>query len=69
MSIEELERQALLLPEDQRAGLASKILNSLPAVLAEEDEGIAEAFRRDAQMDTDPTASMTMEEFRTGLGK
>ncbi len=69
MSIEELEREILLLPDDQRAGLASKLLDSLPAVLVDDDEGVAEALRRDAEMDRDPNASMTIEEFRTALGR
>lgn len=69
MSIDELEREILLLPDDQRAGLASRILDSLPAVLSEDDEGVAEAMRRDAEMDRDPNVSMTFEEFRAAMGR
>jgi hypothetical protein len=69
MLVEELERQSLLLPENQRAELASKILRSLPAILIDDDEGVEEALRRDAEMDSDPNASVTQEEFLAALGK
>ena len=65
----EVTKTALQLPEDQRAKLASELLGSLPAVLHDDDEGIAEAMRRDAEMDRDPSAAMTMEEFRQAFGK
>ena len=60
----EVTKTALQLPEDQRAKLALELLGSLPAVLHDDDEGIAEALRRDAEMDRDESAGMTMEEFR-----
>ena len=47
----EVEQLALNLPEKQRAVLAAHLLGSLPAVLHDEDEGIAEALRRDAEFD------------------
>jgi hypothetical protein len=43
-TIVEVEKLALDLPEDQRALLAARLLGSLPAVLHDEDEGIAEAL-------------------------
>lgn len=65
----EVTKTALQLPEDERAKLASKLLGSLPAVLHDDDDGIAEALRRDAEMDRDPSATMTMEDFRKAFGK
>jgi len=47
-TIIEIEKLALDLPEQQRATLAASLLQSLPGVLTDEDEGIAEAVRRDA---------------------
>jgi hypothetical protein len=44
----EVEKLALDLPEGQRAVLAAHLLGSLPAVLHDDDHGIAEALRRDA---------------------
>ena len=47
----EIEKLALNLPEKERAMLAANLLESLPGVLSDEDEGVAEALRRDAQID------------------
>ena len=38
----------MTLPDQQRAALASHLLESLPAVLQDDDDGLAEALRRDA---------------------
>src|SRR5581483_5928079 len=46
----EVEQEAMKLPEAQRATLASRLLASLPAVLSDDDEGVAEALRRDAEL-------------------
>lgn len=69
VTLETLEAQAMQLPEDQRAVLAAHLLRSLPGILTDEDEGIAEAMRRDAELDRDPSAGMTLEEFRNALGR
>ena len=58
-----VERLALELPERQRATLAVHILDSLPGLFSEKDEGLAEAQRRDLEMDTNPSVSMSFEEF------
>ncbi|MGA2660920.1 MAG: addiction module protein [Verrucomicrobiota bacterium] len=55
------------LPESGRASLASRLLDSLPAVLSDGDEGIAEALRRDAEMDQAPGAGLTLEELRRAV--
>lgn len=49
-TIAEIERLALNLSESERAILAAHLLGSLPPVLRDEDEGIAEALRRDAEI-------------------
>jgi putative addiction module component (TIGR02574 family) len=64
VTLDELEEQAMQLPQDQRAALAAHLLNSLPAVLHDDDEGVAEAMRRDAELDRDPSAGMNLEEFK-----
>lgn len=69
MSLEILELQAMQLPDDQRAALAAYLLRSLPGVLHEEDDGIAEAMRRDAELDRDPSTGMSLDEFRRALGR
>jgi len=56
----EIEKLALSLPEKQRATLAANLLESLPSVLSDEDEGIAEALRRDADLDANPHEAITL---------
>jgi hypothetical protein len=53
-TIVEIEKLALSLPEKERAALAANLLGSLPGVLFDEDEGVAEALRRDAEIDSNP---------------
>jgi len=59
-TIAEVEKLALDLPESQRAILAAHLLGSLPSVLHDEDEGIAEALRRDAELDASPSAGISL---------
>lgn len=56
----EIEKLALTLPEKQRAMLAANLLESLPGVLSDEDEGIAEALRRDAELDANPHEAISL---------
>jgi hypothetical protein len=62
-TIAEVEKLALDLPESQRAVLAAHLLSSLPAVLHDEDGGIAEALRRDAELDANPSAGISLEQL------
>lgn len=59
----ELERLALDLPEKERATLAANLLESLPGVLSDEDEGVAEALRRDAEIDGDGANGISLSEL------
>jgi hypothetical protein len=58
-----VETLALELPENQRATLAMHILDSLPGLFSEPDGGLAEAQRRDAELDENPTIGLTLSEF------
>jgi len=63
-TIIEIEKLALDLPERDRATLITNLLDSLPPILSDDDDdGIAEALRRDAEMDADPTLAISFEEF------
>jgi len=62
-SIAEVEKLAFDLPASERAVLASHLLRSLPSVLHDDDEGIAEALRRDAEFDADPEAAITLDQL------
>lgn len=58
-----VENLALELPEHQRATLAMHILDSLPGLFSEADGGLAEAVRRDAELDDNPSLGLTLSEF------
>jgi len=62
-TIIEVEKLALDLPERQRATLAANLLESLPAILSDEDEGIAEALRRDTDLDANPDRAISLEQL------
>jgi putative addiction module component (TIGR02574 family) len=63
VTINEVEKLAFDLPDSQRAVLASHLLRSLPSVFHDEDEGIADALRRDAEFDADPDMGITLEQL------
>jgi hypothetical protein len=62
-TITEVEKLALELPDREKALLAVHLIKSLPAVLHDEDDGIAEALRRDADLDADPFLGMSLEQL------
>ena len=67
--VQEIRQQASTLSVSEKAELAADLLESLPPVLDDEDEGVGEARRRDEEMDRDPTTSITWDELRRGLGR
>ena len=62
-TITDVEKLALDLPEGQRAILAAHLLGSLPPVLHEDDEGLAEALERDAELDANPALAVSLEQL------
>jgi putative addiction module component (TIGR02574 family) len=62
-TIAEIEKLAQDLSENERAVLAAHLLGSLPPVLQDEDEGIAEALRRDAELEANSAAGVSLEEL------
>ena len=62
-TVNEIEKLALGLPETDRAVLASTLLDSLSPILDDEDEGIAEALRRDAELEADPSLGLSLEQL------
>ena len=62
-TIIEVEKLALDLPERERAMLAANLLQSLPGILSDEDDGVAEALRRDDEMETDPSQNLSLTEL------
>jgi len=63
MSIVEVEKLALNLSEQQRAALATNLLHSLPAVLSDNDEGVTEALRRDAEIKSGSSQTLSFDQF------
>jgi hypothetical protein len=67
--IQQLERDAESLTEAERAEFAASLLSTLPDVLADEDEGVAEALRREAEMETAGDQGISWDELKRGLGR
>ena len=59
-TIFEVEKLALDLPERERATLIANLLDSLPPILSDNDEGMAEALRRDAELDANPSLAISL---------
>jgi putative addiction module component (TIGR02574 family) len=62
-TITEVEKLALDLPESRRAVLVAHLLGSLPSILHDKDEGIAEALRRDAELNANPSSGISLEQL------
>lgn len=67
--LQELQQKAQHLTPAERATLAADLLQNLPAVLRDEDEGVAEALRRDAELDRDPAAGLDWPSLKKQLGR
>ncbi len=61
--VAEIEKLALGLSESQRAVLAAHLLRSLPSVLHDEDDGIAEALLRDAELEANPKLGISLDQL------
>ncbi|MES2693694.1 MAG: addiction module protein [Verrucomicrobiota bacterium] len=67
--LQTLKAEVLGLPDRERAMLAAELLDTLPPVLSDDDEGVAEALRREAELDADPSAGVTWEDVKKALGR
>jgi putative addiction module component (TIGR02574 family) len=63
-TFEEVEALALALSEGEREILIDHLIHSLPGEDYVDPEELAEAKRRDAEMDADPSACLSWEEFQ-----
>lgn len=68
-TVVEIEKLALDLPEHDRAKMAANLLESLPPILSDEDEGIAEALRRDAALESDPDQVISFAQLDSQIRK
>ncbi len=62
-------RPTLSLSEDQRASLVAELMDSLPAILADADDGSMEAKRRLVELKRDPSVSRTWDQIESELGR
>ena len=65
----EVEKLTLDLPEAERALLAARLLRSLPAILQEDDGGVAEALSRDSDFEANPSLGLSQEELDDRIGR
>ena len=67
-AIYEVVKLTFDLPDSERAILAAHLLRSLPSVLHDDDEDIAEALHRDAEMDANPDIGIILEQLDEKIG-
>jgi hypothetical protein len=63
--LETVEHLALGLSEEARERLVASLLDSLPSILSDQDDGVVEALRRDAELDAHPERAIASEELDT----
>lgn len=51
------------LPDKQRAQLVANLLASLPSVLMDQDEGVGEALRGDAELDDGSQSAISLDDL------
>lgn len=66
-ALQEIQRSADLLSEEDRAGLLAYLLATLPAAPLGADD--AEVSRREAEMDSGAVKPLTYEEFLSALDR
>jgi hypothetical protein len=62
-TIHVIEKLALDLPENESVVLAAYLFDSLSPVLHDENEGIAEALRRGAELEANPSAGPSLRQL------
>jgi len=69
VKLEEIQQRAMELTDSDRATLAAELLTSLPSILVDEDEGVAEARRRSRELKEDPSTGCSWDEIKRTLGR
>lgn len=67
IAINELTSMVMKLPDKQRAQLVANLLASLPSVLTDQDEGIAEALRRDAELNDGSQQAISLDDLDAAI--
>lgn len=68
-SLSEIKALAMELTVSERATLASRLLQSLPPEFEDDDDGVAEALRRRAEMEADPSMCISFDELKCLVGR
>lgn len=66
-AMNELTSMLMKLPDKQRAQLVANLLASLPSVLTDQDEGISEALRRDAELDDGSQQTISLDDLDAAI--
>lgn len=67
IAMNELTSIVMKLPDKQRAELVANLLASLPGVLTDQDEGVAEALRRDAELEDGTQRAISLEDLDAAI--
>jgi putative addiction module component (TIGR02574 family) len=67
--VEEILQQTVSLTPVERAELAAVLIDGLPPILEDEDGGLAEALRRDQELEKNPNAGISWDQLRRNLGR
>ena len=65
--VQEIRQRASTLTNKEKAKLAADLLESIPAVLDDDDGGVTEARRRDAELEDNTVEAITWDQLRRGL--
>jgi hypothetical protein len=67
IAMDELTSIVMKLPDEQRTRLVANLLASLPTVLTDQDEGIAEALRRDAELNDGTQQTISLDDLDAAI--
>ncbi len=67
IAMDELTSIVMKLPDEQRTRLVANLLASLPTVLTDQDEGIAEALRRDAELNDGIQQTISLDDLDAAI--
>lgn len=67
IAMNELTSLVMKLPDKKRAQLVANLLASLPSVLMDQDDGVAEALRRDAELQDGTQQAISLKDLDTAI--
>lgn len=67
IAVNELTSLVMKLPDKKRAQLVANLLASLPSVLTDQDGGVAEALRRDAELEDGTQQAISLKDLDAAI--